>query len=69
MCIRDRPNTPFLREVGFANISYGILGILSIKYRSFWVPTIIAYAVFMWGAAIGHLYSIDVYKRQLFTRR
>ena len=52
------PNTPFLREVGFANISYGILGILSIKYRSFWVPTIIAYAVFMWGAAIGHLYCI-----------
>jgi hypothetical protein len=53
------PNTPFLREVGFANISYGILGLLSIKYRSFWAPTIIAYAVFMWGAAIGHIYNIQ----------
>ena len=53
------PNTPFLREVGFANISYGILGLLSIKYRSFWAPTIIAYTVFMWGAAIGHIYSIQ----------
>lgn len=53
------PNTPFLREVGFANISYGILGLISIKYRSFWTPTIIAYAVFMWGAAIGHIYNIN----------
>lgn len=53
------PNTPFLREVGFANISYGILGLISIKYRSFWAPTIIAYAVFMWGAAIGHIYNIN----------
>lgn len=53
------PNTPFLREVGFANISYGILGIISIKYHSFWAPTIIAYAVFMWGAAISHIYNIQ----------
>ena len=53
------PNSPFLREVGFANISYGILGILSIKYRSFWAPTIIAYAVFMWGAAISHIHNIQ----------
>jgi hypothetical protein len=30
-----------------------------IKYRSFWAPTIIAYAVFMWGAAIGHIYNIQ----------
>lgn len=53
------PNTPFLREVGFANISYGILGLLSIRYRSFWAPTIIAYTVFMWGAAIGHIFNIQ----------
>jgi hypothetical protein len=53
------PNTPFLREVGFANISYGILGLLSIRYRSFWAPTIIAYTVFMWGAAIGHILNIQ----------
>jgi len=51
--------SPFLREVGFANISYGILGILSIKYRNFWAPTIIAYAVFMWGAALGHIYNLQ----------
>lgn len=53
------PNTPFLMEVGFANLSYGILGVLAIRYRSFWAPTIIAYAVFMWGAAMGHIYNIQ----------
>lgn len=53
------PNTPFLREVGFANISYGVLGLLSIRYRSFWIPTIIAFTVFMWGAAAGHIYNIQ----------
>jgi hypothetical protein len=51
--------SPFLREVGFANISYGILGLLAVRFRNFWAPTIIAYAVFMWGAAAGHIYEIQ----------
>ena len=53
------PYSPFLREVGFANISYGILALIALKFRSFWAPTIIAYAIFMWGAAIGHIYDIQ----------
>jgi hypothetical protein len=53
------PNTPFLQEVGFANISYAILGLISIRYRSFWAPTVIAYTIFMWGAALGHMFSIQ----------
>ena len=48
-------NSLFLSEVGFANISYAILGLLSLRYRSFWAPTIIAYATFMWGAAALHI--------------
>lgn len=52
------PNTPFLREVGVANISYGILGVIAVKYRSFWAPSIIAFTIFMWGAAMGHIYNI-----------
>ena len=51
--------SPFLREVGFANISYGIVGLLAVRFRNFWAPTIIAYAVFMWGAAAGHIYEIQ----------
>jgi len=51
--------SPFLREVGFANISYGILGLLAVRFRNFWAPAIIAYAVFMWGAAAGHIYEIQ----------
>lgn len=52
-------NSPFLREVGFANLSYAILGLLAVRFRSFWAPTIIAYSIFMWGAAIGHIYEIQ----------
>nr|WP_054858874.1 DUF6790 family protein [Methanobacterium formicicum] len=48
-----------MREVGFANISYGILGLLAVRFRNFWAPAIIAYAVFMWGAAAGHIYEIQ----------
>ena len=51
--------SPFLREVGFANISYGIVGLLAVRFRNFWAPIIIAYAVFMWGAAAGHIYEIQ----------
>ncbi|CDG64428.1 MAG: hypothetical protein PWQ15_1330 [Methanobacterium sp.] len=51
--------SPFLREVGFANLSYGLLGLLAVHFRNFWAPTIIAYTVFMWGAAAGHIYEIQ----------
>jgi len=53
------PYSPFLREVGFANISYGILGLLAVRFRNFWAPAIIAYTIFMWGAAAGHIYEIQ----------
>ncbi len=52
------PNSPFLSEVGFANISYAILGLLAVRFRSFWAPAIIAYATFMWGAAALHINDI-----------
>ncbi|AUB58153.1 MULTISPECIES: DUF6790 family protein [Methanobacterium] len=51
--------SPFLREVGFANISYAVLGLLAVRFRNFWTPVIIAYAIFMWGAAAGHIYEIQ----------
>lgn len=51
--------SPFLREVGFANISYAILGLLTVRFRNFWAPAVIAYAIFMWGAAAGHIYEIQ----------
>jgi len=51
--------SPFQFEVGIANLSYGILGILCWKFRdNFWIATIIAISVFYLGAAYGHIMNI-----------
>jgi len=50
---------PFQTEVGVANLSYGILGILCWKFRdNFWVATVIAISVFYLGAAYIHIMNI-----------
>lgn len=50
------PGNPFQREVAFANLSYGILGVLCLWFRGgFWIATAIALSVFMLGAAFGHI--------------
>ncbi len=47
---------PFQKEIAFTNLSMGIVGILSIWFRGdFWLATIIARSVFLWGAAYTHL--------------
>jgi hypothetical protein len=47
---------PFQYEVGVANLSYGILGIMcSWIDGDFWTATVIGFSVFLWGAAIGHI--------------
>ena len=51
--------SPFQFEVGIANLSYGILGILCLKFRdNFWTATVVAVSIFYWGAAYGHLLNI-----------
>lgn len=53
------PYSPFLLEVGMANLSYGILGIVSIWFREGWrTATAVGYAIFLICAAIGHIVSI-----------
>ena len=50
---------PFQTEVGIANLSFGILGILSLKIRdNFWIATVIAVSVFYLGAAYIHITNI-----------
>jgi uncharacterized membrane protein YphA (DoxX/SURF4 family) len=51
------PDNPFQWEVGWANLAVGVLGILCIWRRDFWWPTAIAAAVYLWGAAWGHIYQ------------
>jgi len=51
------PDNPFQWEVGWANAAFGVLGLLCIWRRDFWWPTAIGSAVFLWGAAWGHIYQ------------
>ncbi len=51
--------SPFQFEVGIANLSYGILGLLCWKFRdNFWTATIIALSIFYLGDAYGHIANI-----------
>ena len=51
--------SPFQFEVGIANLSYGILGILCWKFRdNFWTATVVALSTFYLGAAYGHMINI-----------
>jgi len=55
--------SPFQREIAFANLAMGTLGIMSIWFRgNFWFAAIVARSVFSWGAAYGHI--TDLKKRE-----
>lgn len=50
---------PFQFEVGIANLSYGILGILCWKFRdNFWTATVTAVSIFYLGDAYVHISNI-----------
>ncbi len=50
---------PFQTEVGIANLSFGILGVLCWKLKdNFWTATVIAVSVFYLGAAYIHITNI-----------
>lgn len=53
------PTSPFQWEVGLADVSYGVLGVMAPWCgRGFWLATIVAFSIFMLGAAIGHMRSM-----------
>ena len=48
--------SPFQFEVGMANLSFGVLGIMcSWVTGDFWTATVVGFSVFLWGDAIGHV--------------
>lgn len=52
---------PFQFEVAVADLAFGVLGLLTIRFRGdFWLATAIGYAVFMMGAGVGHLHQLVV---------
>jgi hypothetical protein len=54
---------PFQREVGLAGVSYGVVGLLAGSHgHEWWLAAIIAFSIFMLGAAAGHV-------REMFVER
>lgn len=52
---------PFQTEVAVANLAVGVLGILCYRFRDqFWLATVIAFAVWFLGDAVGHVHQIVV---------
>jgi hypothetical protein len=50
---------PFQFEVAVANLAFGVLGLLCVKLRDgFRTATVLGYAVFLEGAACGHVRQI-----------
>ena len=48
--------SPYEYEVGMADLTVGVLGILCLKFRGdFWLATAIANAVWLLGDAVGHV--------------
>ena len=55
------PGSPFQQEVAFANLAFGVLGILCIWIRgNFWTATVIGVSIFLLGDALGHISNIFV---------
>lgn len=50
---------PFQFEVAAANLAFGVLGLLSLRFRDgFWTATVLGYGIFLEGAACVHLREI-----------
>ncbi len=53
--------SPYEYEVGMADLTVGILGVLCLKFRAdFWLATAIANAVWLLGDAIGHFRQMTI---------
>ncbi len=56
------PTSPYEYEVGMADLTVGVLGILCVKFRGgFWLATAIANAVWLLGDAVGHVRQMTIY--------
>jgi hypothetical protein len=52
--------SPFQFEIAIANLSYGMLGMLSIWIRGkFWIAVVTGNLAFLWGAAYGHIVQME----------
>ena len=53
------PTSRFQWEVGLADLSYGVAGVMATSFdRGFWLATIVVFSIFMLRAAVGHIRSM-----------
>jgi len=58
-----QPGSPFQFEIGMANLAFGVLGLLCIRFRdNFWTATGIGLAVLFLGCTYGHIREIIVHQ-------
>lgn len=51
-----KPGSPFQFEIGMANLSYGVLGILAYWIRGrFWTAACIGWSILLLGCFVGHV--------------
>jgi hypothetical protein len=50
--------SPFQQEVAGANLAIGLIGFLGFWRRDFWLPFLIAKAIFGWTAGVVHILDI-----------
>ena len=56
------PGSPFQFEIGMANLSYGVLGVLAFWIRGrFWEAAIIGWSVLLLGCFVGHIHDYVVH--------
>ena len=52
-------NSPFQYEVGYASLGFAVVGMMTFKQSlSFRAAAVIGPALFLWGAAGGHIYQM-----------
>ena len=54
------PGNPFQWEVAWAGLGFGVIAIVAVWRPDFRWPAAIGSAIFLWGAAWGHIYQLTV---------
>ncbi|AOR25152.1 DUF6790 family protein [Clostridium taeniosporum] len=65
--INDEKSFTIVREIGFANISFGLIGILSIFFQEFRLAASLSGGLYFGLAGCLHLFNKNRSKNELFT--
>ncbi len=55
------PTGPYQFEVSCTNLAFAVMAVLCVRRRASRLVVLVGFAVFMWGAALGHAYQAVVH--------